>query len=1009
MRPVCALAWVVAALSATPLVAAVSEGVSIRVIAERDRNLLRNGSFEFANRYNGMRTILDQGDVLAHTRCIGQNLVWCDLGLEQWWGEGVTNCALFAVVSDACSGERALAIKSPGAATTWLAYVEKRPLEGIKAVTLSLKVKGGRAKVSLSLYEGAAGLGMERKVHDVECFASGQNGSWRQGKLTMEIPQVGRELRQPAFCVSIAAVSDEITVDDVQLEYGNQATGYSEQQSHYLSMRMKGGGFEDLPKYRSDGRAADEIVVQNTSGRTLTGLLELYLDAWDCVPKTRIARLQCVDWRAGEEKSFSIQPGKMRPNGYVVIASFEPYFGKDGVFTTENTGWGKVGKSALLKRNGFRFAVFPETKPQELFGVGNGMVGHDGWWGGNSFANAVQGKSICPVLLGEADPFKAAIIGAPNILETGFNRDFPKDDPEVCNPASPHQVNAYSPSGRRAIAESARRFARRAADDPSVAGAKLENEGFFVNRSDFCPDRWADLDYRNWLKRRYSGSLDLLNAAWLSSYTAWDDVRQPISGMKAGTVQKTGGAAIDWTASMGKMTKEAQVRLNANRAASLDWFRWRADSVVRVYGDYMAVAKTIDKKTLYGNNYPWPNYFTHVIWPQWRTHDVIMLDQQYVCGFSKTLGTNEEMIDILEQAESISRGERPIWGREIYFQPSYPGEMAALQNWAMIAHGMSVPMTFAWRPYADYNREIFRTGNRSWLKEGAPPMWFLIDTDGTPVPGYEPNRRSTDEIATFHRKYDGHSLKRIRGDVALYYSRDESAYIMLETFDKPYESVSARNRAAIAAALRMAGSRIEYFDDETLSEVSPDKFPVLIAPGERVVGEKSIALLRRYVARGGKFIALNDFNTLDVCLRPKGKPGLAGWKGFTKSIAFNGKYAQKPYNTAEYDNELRAFFRENAFIPRHAWWENDVPRQPGEESLLPGEGRPVVEVVVRRQEKSGTLFVFVLNKGGSGRGRLCGEQFESAALSDAFTGEPVATHFELPAFGYRILTLRKQK
>ena len=38
--------------------AAVSAPVEVTVMAERDRNLLRNGSFEFDYRYNGMKTIL---------------------------------------------------------------------------------------------------------------------------------------------------------------------------------------------------------------------------------------------------------------------------------------------------------------------------------------------------------------------------------------------------------------------------------------------------------------------------------------------------------------------------------------------------------------------------------------------------------------------------------------------------------------------------------------------------------------------------------------------------------------------------------------------------------------------------------------------------------------------------------------------------------------------------------------------------------------------------------------
>ena len=102
------------------------------------------------------------------------------------------------------------------------------------------------------------------------------------------------------------------------------------------------------------------------------------------------------------------------------------------------------------------------------------------------------------------------------------------------------------------------------------------------------------------------------------------------------------------------------------------------------------------------------------------------------------------------------------------------------------------------------------------------------------------------------------------------------------------------------------------------------------------------------------------------------------------------------------------FLAENPCIPRRAWWENETPRQDGEEGLLPGEGRPLVEVVVREKQGTGLRFAFVLNKGGAGSGRLCGTDFEGVELEDALTGESVPTGFTLPPFGYRILVLHAE-
>ena len=76
-------------VSALAVVAAESVLPAGNVCADPDRNLLRNGSFEFANQYNGMKTLLDAGDHLAFMWS-GQGEKWCDLELEQWWGEGPT-------------------------------------------------------------------------------------------------------------------------------------------------------------------------------------------------------------------------------------------------------------------------------------------------------------------------------------------------------------------------------------------------------------------------------------------------------------------------------------------------------------------------------------------------------------------------------------------------------------------------------------------------------------------------------------------------------------------------------------------------------------------------------------------------------------------------------------------------------------------------------------------------------------------------------------------------------
>ncbi len=384
-----------------------------------------------------------------------------------------------------------------------------------------------------------------------------------------------------------------------------------------------------------------------------------------------------------------------------------------------------------------------------------------------------------------------------------------------------------------------------------------------------------------------------------------------------------------------------------------------------------------------------------------------MLDLQYVCGFEKTLGNNEEMIDILEAAESIGkRFGKPIWGREVYYQPRYPGEVAALQNWAMAAHGMDVALVFAWKPYADWGREVFRTGTNSWEKPESPPMWFMIDTDGTRLPGYHAAKRSAAEIAALHGRIDMRKLRRIPGQTALYWSTETSAYIMYETFDRPYASPLARARPDITAGLRYRGARVEFLDDAMLGELTPEHHPVCVVPPAPVVSDAALAKLRAYAERGGQLVLFAPFNTLDVNLRPKAEDntGTIGWTGDILAINdFPGRYNPCPHDTEAYARWFDGFV-EKAGIPRSAWWENGAAG--GRTSVSgPGKGAPVVEVVVRRHETTGRRYAFVLNKGGAGAGRLCGPDFEGAALRDALTGEPVETHFILPALGYRVLEM----
>lgn len=743
--------------------------------------------------------------------------------------------------------------------------------------------------------------------------------------------------------------------------------------------------------------AVVEVAVSNASGRAISGEVALRVARWDGrFMKTSLpnpgrdaptARPQS-SWFSGEVRRFSLPTADFAPDGYVL--------------TVEADG---TALSTPLK-----FGVFAPYEPRDLFGIGNGMICE--WSPGRcryGVTNAFEARDLTPVAMGKGDAFEAAVVRAPQAVECGGYGPL-KDAPQDSNTPGGKWLNVFSPAGRAELMRRARAFGEKAARNPQWAIAKLCNEQFQLFRGDFCPDAWADADFRAWLQRRYGGDLARLNAAWETSLASWDEAVQPISAsVGSGQEAKTGSEVIDWMAAMGKFTDDSKAAIRRNPAQSLDWFRWRAWSVNDVYANYVAEAKRAapGANVLYGNNYPWPNFFAHIVWPQWRWQDVIELDLQYVCGFPKTLGTNEEMIDILEAAESIgNRFGKPIWGREVYDQPSYPGEVAALQNWAMVAHGMDVALVFAWKPYADTGREIFKTGANSWEKKEAPPMWFMIDTDGTRLPGYHAAKRSAAEIAALHDRIDMRELERIPGETALYWATDTSAYVMYETFDRPYNSAITRARTAITAGLRYRGASVEFLDDAMIGDLTPERHPVCVVPPSPVVSDDALAALRDYAAAGGRLVLFEPFNTLDVNLRKKGAAaGAAGWKGDVRMVGdYPGRYDAHPHEPESYARWFDGFVRD-AGIPRSAWWENDAPYAAGEEKLVPGEGRPVVEVVVRRHAATGRSYAFVLNKGGAGEGALCGPDFSGAKLVDSLTGEEVEPHFALPAFGYRVLEI----
>jgi hypothetical protein len=423
----------------------------------------------------------------------------------------------------------------------------------------------------------------------------------------------------------------------------------------------------------------------------------------------------------------------------------------------------------------------------------------------------------------------------------------------------------------------------------------------------------------------------------------------------------------------------------------------------------------------------------------------------------------------MEMAESTAAG-KPIWGIEIYDQPDWPAEYIALQNWGMLAHGMTNDLTFAWKPYSDFG---IPTEPHAWEKPGAKGMQMILDTDGTKLPSYFAYVRSNQEIRDFHRRSDGLSLKRTATTVGFYVSPDTGNYFVYETGNAPWDSVWEHTHFMLIYALRMAGMTVTYLDDTTLP-AAPGTLKTIIVPASYVLSQPAAEKLASFARAGGNVILAGMSGVVDPWLakypniggeawaelnwqapdfKPdpvavsflKGVPadarlrflgtGIGNMPGATPLTDAQGQtvgwerawgqgkllaYGVLPdtHNSPDphVSPELMAWldqWRQCVDLPITGRWVSG-----GEQKLgLVGTGSEVVDLVVREKSPS-EKFVFCLNQGGAGAGTAevpVGPGDWRA--TDALTGETLPGGFvaagvwkaplSLPPFGYRVIRLAK--
>lgn len=1035
-------------------------------------NLLRNGNLELGDITAG--TPMRQGgeSVWMYAKAKKRLLHLPIPGLEGFWIEGDDASVVKLISNVGPDGSRVLKVTAPGriiAAPCQFNIVKRGPV----TISLDVNSEAGDGILELVLANdrrsaspnspGAATLDIPR-----------QKG-WRRVVLTAY--NNGKRLALPRLKVK----SGSILFDNLQVENTAKATSFRVRNEEKVDIVIDGVPPKKLAVWDNRSTVNRSATITNHSARfDSEGLVKVFLGPWNMPAQREIGRFRGKELPVGAQKKFIFKTAGLRPDAYVISFRYYDKSGKsqlDGTceITPDNRLAGVMSNGFLKSRLATRFALFDGTPAAKILGVGNGMLNTTGgWFGGyplKLFAESRPYAETTAFSNWKSDRIYLASAAGSRVYARGVCVDTnPLPGADFANPARKGFIDIFHPEGRKFILERMRQVGQEFRESaPAIAGYQYSNESPFFNHNNLCPSIYADRSFRDWCRRKYHDDLDKLNAAWHTKYKNWNEVEPPASARyieaERNKPRPQGGAQFDWLASAVGFSKVVSARMRANPARAMEFLRWRTAASLEIYRAAYDVLKPLVPGAVLGNNLCWPAFRPQQFMPFIRQTDAPMLDISYTSGFPRSLGNPMEMIDSLEMAESTVLGKHS-WGIEVYVQPTFPAEFVSLQNWGLLAHGMSNIMVFGYYPYSDHGRV---KENKAWEKPNAKPIWAILDHDGTRLPHFYENARSHREIAEFHRKFDCFSLQRAKTPVAFYVSPDTGEFVTYESNNKAWLSFYQRTRNVIAFALRIEGVTLDYVDDESLPN-KVGRFRFVIIPASRIITQNAAKRLADFANSGGTVILagvsgladenLNSYTNIggkawnflkwhapeyqtdyaNLHLVPKSReklllrginygkiPGATVLKSDNgKKIGYmrsHGKGRFLIYGTAPdlYSSDPHLPFSIRNYA-RHLIKTANIPHNGRAEALKPttdgglGGGSPVIEVVTREKSK-GKRFVFLLNQGGTGDVEL--ELLHVNApfhLSDALTGKAITryTHtgqtLKLPMkftpWKYRILYLK---
>ncbi|MBL4699928.1 MAG: beta-galactosidase [Phycisphaeraceae bacterium] len=757
-------------------------------IPSPQQNVIHNASFELPALFNGAKMYRGYEVFYSFAKAKNQRL-WTALPIEGWWVHGPVAEGVSLDSQSVHSGIQSLKITAVDKTIAVVSAPGCWLPQG--AVTISAWVKTQNAKAQLELDLLASNKPILHRQADLRKHIElPTNSDWVRISFSVEANRVMQALTR------IKVEQGSVWIDDVQVQSAKQDSVFNLRPTEWIRLNLPIIDAKNVPMWTAGKKHLQTLTVQCDSRETLSGYVTVAMGAWDKPAADVIGRVELSELGEGRVAKLTFKTDTLMPDAYVITADY--HAGNQVVLTgisqfdPLSKSGGRISQSMLLSRQAARFAIIPDYVPARIFGVGNSMFDTSGnhWVGYNIKDYQLAGELGYVCMRSRYNQELGYLIAAGALpvhqLASYIDRDVTRDK-TLWNPAKKNVLDISNPKGRAQFLKQAREIGLENAANPQIASYQMANEHPFYGKDGLCPSTYADTAFRDWCKQQH-GKLDILNKRWGTSYTSWDQVEQPLSARQLQVVKSQkklkGAKAIAWTAVYGKMSKEVNKIMHAIPARGLDWYRWRTVMSLQMYSQFRDEARKVDKKTLYSTNLCWPNFWPQVTMPFFRAMDVTMLDMEYSAGQKRGLGNPAEMMEIMEMFESNSP-DKPLWGIEIYTQPQWPAGSVALQNWGLVAHGMTNNLVFAWRPYSDHGRV---KGNHAWEKPDAHPMWFIIDNDNTRLPGYYAMEKTKREIHTFHGQHDALSLKRYPTTTAIYVSDDTSEYLSYITGNKPYAS-----------------------------------------------------------------------------------------------------------------------------------------------------------------------------------------------------------------------------